>query len=89
MVLKQSIYLEDVHIQHNDYLLCVDYNNGLEIWIWPWVKGQGQIYLKSVLWFLTQGCVYLAQWLLNVCKPQWKLQITGKTLESKVKVKYV
>ena len=42
----------------------------------------------SLSWF-DLGCSYLAQWLSVVCRLQHKFEITGITLESKVKVKYI
>ena len=81
-----KLYLpEGIHIWHNNWLLCVDYNKGLR----PkhrcdlGVKGQSQIYLKSICLIycnhflsVTQtplscfdlGCSYLAKWLLVVCR---------------------
>ena len=61
------------------------------------LKGQGQIYLKSVLQrlmhtplsFFDCGASYLTQWLLMMCRLQQRFQIRDITLESKVNVKFL
>ena len=58
------------------------------------VKGQGQVFLKSVLQLVRQttltffdgGCLYLAQRLPMMCRLQRMFQFTNMTLKSMVKV---
>ena len=82
---------EGVHIWHNDCLWGVEYNIGFLSPLCHWCQKQGHIITIS-LWLVTptppslfdQGCSYLAQLLLMVCKLQSRLHITAMDLKTKV-----
>ena len=91
-----------VHIWHNNWLLCVNYNKGLrsDFRCDLRVEVQSQIYMYlylSVLWLLTRtslSCfdyrdVHIWHNGCLWCVDYNTLKITDMTLESKVKVKYI
>ena len=83
--------IEGVHIWHND-CLGVDYNIGFLSPLCHWCQKTRSTILTINLWLVTrtppsffdQGCSYLAQLLLMVCKLESMLHITAMALESKV-----
>ena len=81
-----------VHIWHNNCLWGVDNNVGFYSPLCHWCQKTRSNKLTISLWLVTrtptsffdQGCSYLAQLLLMVCKLQSTLHITAMALESKV-----
>ena len=83
---------EGVHIWHSDCLWGVDYNVGFLSPLCRWCQKTRSNIPTISLWLVTrtppslfdQGCSYLAQILLMMCKLQSMLHITAMALESKV-----
>ena len=82
---------EGVHKWHNDCLWGVEYSIGFLLSLCHWCQ-KTRSHNYNHLWRVTpappslfdQGCSYLAQLLLMVCKLQSTLHITAMALKTKV-----